>query len=1186
MKPISLPSSGIMGFYEIDILQGDTVVRSYKFPNKITNLGLERFGGYTPQEHHILSDLAFCHLGDGTTLPTYEDVQLESFLALSSSREPVFLQYLADHVQEIVDLYPDLKYGVLTKYYYIFPVGTATGIYSEIGIGGPAPDSLFSRALISDLDNKQALMQIKETESARVGYSFIQLPPLDDVPFEIDLGESFHTGIIRAAAAESLQHWGLGDTIAGPSGGGGIIAYSGGIGAIYGSPYGNQSTSETAYTVGEYVPGSFSRMGFAWFKNNQGNFPGGIKSILVHCKRGQFSVGGSYQLSFEPPIMKSDTQELRLYWNVEWGRGPELPPPSPPPSPSDLPEYISAVISADGSKIILTYGSEDDASTAAERIVFTVSDNTVTSTIAVGVTVELTLGTPFAPGTTIAIGGTGNSGGTGGTGTTYSDPTLVNISTSADKTQIILTYDSPESAAIAIAGTYTVEITTPDFTRSASISGKNIVGSTVVLTLEGSVPDGATFSITHNGASIVITGTGGSGTDPTYSDPTLIGIEPSDDGTQVTLTYDSPESAATAFEGTFTVKVGGVNVAVTDTNLVGSTIVLTLAEPSTGIISVTRKAPPGTADPGDSAPVFIMASVGTNRSRVILTYDRPLDAVNKAPPNKFVVMVDGVANTVTSTIVVGSTIELTLTNDVADGAVVTVSYTDPTFADDPNATQSASGIDAASFTNVTATNGNVSPVDWLSVSVDGYYITLTYDSHESAANAWNDGEFAVKVNGVDFEIYRAEVKDATMVLTVESSFPEGSSVFITYTRFDDVDTKIPSFISAETNQDGTKVILIYDEYLDVTDMAEIGAFVVKVGGSSITISAVTVIDNTVELTVNPAIVVDDVVTVGYTDPTADNDINAIQDDSGNDAATLPSTTNVNNRVPRPGDALVSISPDRTQVILTFDSNADAEDAKDNEFIVNVNGSIDAITETNVVGSTVVLTLSTPIPDGASVNVTNNGTTPGGVITDPTLISVDHDGYDVTLTYDSPESAATAFEGTYTVTVDGVNVAVTDTNLVGSTVVLTLVSAPSYSASVNVIRTPPGGVPGESDKLVIKLIVIGHNFYNYDQGITRICCSDRFFETEAEAEIVKSLVLSFRFDELSDMRRSVLDDTGVPLKGTGIRDSFHFNDDLTIVDSTSVFFDINKTIYPFVTPIPSDKIISCEVMTYRDYCESV
>jgi hypothetical protein len=31
------------------------------------------------------------------------------------------------------------------------------------------------------------------------------------------------------------------------------------------------------------------------------------------------------------------------------------------------------------------------------------------------------------------------------------------------------------------------------------------------------------------------------------------------------------------------------------------------------------------------------------------------------------------------------------------------------------------------------------------------------------------------------------------------------------------------------------------------------------------------------LTVNPAIVVDDVVTVGYTDPTADNDIKAIQD---------------------------------------------------------------------------------------------------------------------------------------------------------------------------------------------------------------------------------------------------------------------------------------------------------------------
>lgn len=120
--------------------------------------------------------------------------------------------------------------------------------------------------------------------------------------------------------------------------------------------------------------------------------------------------------------------------------------------------------------------------------------------------------------------------------------------------------------------------------------------------------------------------------------------------------------------------------------------------------------------------------------------------------------------------------------------------------------------------------------------------------------------------------------------------------------------------------------------------------------------------------------------------------------------------------PDVGDALISISPDRTQVILTYDNNAAAEDAaENNDFTVNVNGSIDAITATNVVGSTVVLTLATPIPDGASVNV-------------------------------------------------------------------------------NSINTDVG-----ENRIVIKLIVIGHNFYNYSEGETSICCSDRFFETEAENE---------------------------------------------------------------------------------------
>ncbi|WP_216069180.1 SwmB domain-containing protein, partial [Acinetobacter bereziniae] len=68
-----------------------------------------------------------------------------------------------------------------------------------------------------------------------------------------------------------------------------------------------------------------------------------------------------------------------------------------------------------------------------------------------------------------------------------------------------------------------------------------------------------------------------------------------------------------------------------------------------------------------------------------------------------------------------------------------------------------------------------------------------------------------------------------------------------------------------------------------------GDFAVTAGGQVVTVTNVAVVGSTVVLTLGAPVTAGQAVTVGYTDPSVDNDVNAIQDIAGNDAATLTPT---------------------------------------------------------------------------------------------------------------------------------------------------------------------------------------------------------------------------------------------------------------------------------------------------------
>ncbi|KQW66926.1 hypothetical protein ASE17_20145 [Phenylobacterium sp. Root77] len=110
-----------------------------------------------------------------------------------------------------------------------------------------------------------------------------------------------------------------------------------------------------------------------------------------------------------------------------------------------------------------------------------------------------------------------------------------------------------------------------------------------------------------------------------------------------------------------------------------------------------------------------------------------------------------------------------------------------------------------------------------------------------------------------------------------------------------VDTAAPSFTSATVN--GATLVMTYSDagLLDAGHAPGAGAFTVMVGGAPVSVTAVAVngAAHTVSLTLASPVAAGAAVTVAYVDPTAGDDVSAIQDAGRNDAASLAATSVTN-----------------------------------------------------------------------------------------------------------------------------------------------------------------------------------------------------------------------------------------------------------------------------------------------------
>ncbi len=142
----------------------------------------------------------------------------------------------------------------------------------------------------------------------------------------------------------------------------------------------------------------------------------------------------------------------------------------------------------------------------------------------------------------------------------------------------------------------------------------------------------------------------------------------------------------------------------------------------------------------------------------------------------------------------------------------------------------------------------------------------------------------------------AAVNTVTLDNTGITDLAGNAGVATTVSNTYAVETTRPLFTSAAAS--GTTLVMNYSDAsnLDAVNRPANTAFAVTTGGNpnAVTAVAVNAAAKTVTLTLTTPILFGEAVFVTYNDPTAGNDVNAIQDAVGNDAATLTATSVVNN----------------------------------------------------------------------------------------------------------------------------------------------------------------------------------------------------------------------------------------------------------------------------------------------------
>ena len=822
---------------------------------------------------------------------------------------------------------------------------------------------------------------------------------------------------------------------------------------------------------------------------------------------------------------------------------------------STAPKFVRAVMSSNGQSITLTYDEVLDGTNGPATTDFSVTvDETASDPSSVtvsGRTVVLELDTGVLSLQDVSV--------------SYTDPDIAADGNDTNAIQDVAGNDAASLVNQSVANASTVlDEVAPVFQSAATSSD----GAKIILTYDEILdstnkPGAADFDITVQGeardaSSVTVTG---------KTVELGLGVSVTA-GQEVTIVYTDP-TANVDDTSAIQDRAGNdaANLAQTD---------------------VTNSS----TESDSTAPTFVRAVLGSNGVTVALTYNEVLDQVNQPRSTDFAVTVDGDPSVIVIGNVIGREVLLYVRNQIPSLKNVRVSYTDPSANNDDNAIQDPAGNDAASLVDEVVTNSSTvidqTPPEFVSAttSTDGTKVTLTYNEVLDSTNQPAAGNFAVKVQDEPTDVSGVTVSGKTVVLGLGSVVTTGEGVTVAYTdptaNVDDTnaiqdlagndagdliereitnastvaDTTAPSFVQAAMSSDGSTLTMTYDEVLDSTNQPSTSDFAVTVAGSSETVSSVNVSGRDVELQLGSAVTAGQDVKVTYTDPSTDNDTNAIQDPAGNDAATLTnqsvSNTSAVPDVTPPEFVSDEMSSDGLTLTLTYNETLDSGNGpRTADFVVSAEGEQQQISTVTVNGTDIQIRMASAITSALVVAVTYTDPTAGvddskaiqdvagndaanlslsNVIgstvvdsTPPEFLRavVSSDGGTITLTYDEVLDAdRPPSNSDFTVKVDGESVTLSTSSsptVRGRTVVVGLDSAVTAGQDVTVTYTDPSASndsraiqdPADNDAATLTDQIVTNASTVADER------APEFVSAETSSD---GLTIILTFDEILDSQR--------------------------------------------------------------------
>jgi uncharacterized repeat protein (TIGR02059 family) len=627
--------------------------------------------------------------------------------------------------------------------------------------------------------------------------------------------------------------------------------------------------------------------------------------------------------------------------------------------------------------------------------------------------------------------------------------------------------------------------------------------------------------------------------------PTFTSAAVNTTGTKVILAYSEALNATTAGTGAFAVNSGGSTNTVTAVNIVGSTVELTLTSTvqKNQLVTVAYTAPTSNAANSNSAiqdttgndavtlsatsvtnnstidtvaPVYTSAAVNAAGTKVILTYNEALNAIT-ADPSNFTVVAGGVENSVTTAVVVGSTLELTLTTVVQAQTVVTVSYAAPpsNISASNVAIQDAVGNDSLSLATTNVTNGSTQDqtppsLNSASVGTSGTSLSLFYNESLNTTNKPAASAYVVTSNGTPVTVTSVDVNGSTVTLNLGSTINGGRDMTVTYTApTPDTATSNsaiqdttgndalaiantftvtnnstqgpPAFVSGTVRSNGTEVTMFFSKGLNFgsNDSRTVFANGIPSKCSSIGWAGT----NTWLLSgCAPTIPAGATVTASWVGPTPSDPLlpESFTGKPLTNLSTVDLTPPTSTALTNPADGTTLTLAFNEALLTTVTRYPTA-----NQFTVTTDGYPTTVSSVSVSGSNLVLTLSSPVGINSTTSVTytapttTDSTTNNAAIQDatgndtltftralspnsstvyqgPRLVSsaVDSTGLSAVLTFSEALNAKTALASSFAMTVNGTPVTITGASTSGSTVTLTTSPAIEGNDVVRVGYTAP------------------------------------------------------------------------------------------------------------------------------------